>query len=179
MQMKGLAPSLGDRQVTAAETPWALRARPHPAAPSLPLSRGILGAQAKAILRLPGLAGRRRRGCKGERAALSLPYRLQLPLGLPCWPFPGFLSLLWPVCSPPSHLGATLSLSPYHPLLPRALGPLTSEILLEKSKRPTHSGGTRPAPPAPHPARCHLQVHGRQLHPDPGGGHLRGSRWGS
>lgn len=46
---------------------------------------------------------------------------------------------------------------------------------LKKANAPQTLGD----PPAPRPARRHLQVHGRQLHPDPGRGHLRGSRGGS
>ena len=93
------------------------------------------------------------------------------PAGPSLDPFP------FPVCASPSRLGSTHSFS-LLPLLPQALDPLTSKILLgKKSKRPTHSGG--PAPPAPRPARRHLQVHGRQLHPELGGGHLRRGRGGS
>lgn len=91
-------------------------------------------------------------------------------------------ALLWiPFLFRSAHLlpgSAPRTLSLYYPSCPKLLIPSPLKSFLEKkSKRPTHSGG--PAPPAPLPARRHLQVHGRELHPELGGGHLRRGRGGS
>lgn len=156
---------------------------PHPPA-SLrsSFSRGILGAQAKAILR--GLALLAGPVWPREEAAPSPASLLQFPLRLPRWPS-GTLSLLWSTCPPPSHQGPVQSLSPYHPSFPKlsVLSPLKSYL---KSSISPHAPGDPPrarppaaGPPLPRPARRHLQVHGGQLHPDRVGGHLRSNRVGS